>query len=75
VSASTLRKFLPQPALAGLANAETNPAKTTIGIQVGAISFLDEGAENLLDIFQQSGSVARRFARRTTVGGPRWRRT
>ena len=34
--------------------AQQPPQKKMIGIQVGAISFLDEGVEPVLDIFQQS---------------------
>ena len=32
--------------------AQTDPAKTTIGIQVGGVSFFDEGVEKVLDTFR-----------------------
>jgi hypothetical protein len=35
---------------------QPNPAKIN-GIQVGAVSFVDEGVENVLDIFQRRGEI------------------
>ncbi|MBI2946869.1 MAG: hypothetical protein HYY23_04430 [Verrucomicrobia bacterium] len=37
--------------------AEGPAARKTIGIQVGSISFVDEGAERVLDILQERGAV------------------
>jgi hypothetical protein len=44
---------LPSP----LAAAEPAPTRQTIGIQVGAVSFVDEGTEPVLDILQERGAV------------------
>ena len=37
--------------------ADKTPSKRTIGIQVGAVSFVDEGVEKVLDIFQEKCSI------------------
>ena len=42
------------PTTAVIAQPEV-PKKKMIGIQVGAVSFVDEGTEKLLDDFQQEG--------------------
>src|SRR5437763_7860527 len=43
-------------------------AAKMIGIQVGAVSFLDEGVEKVLDLFQQSASVNTLFVATFTYG-------
>jgi hypothetical protein len=48
--------------------ARQSPSKTMIGIQVGAVSFLDEGVEQVLDIFQQRGSINTLFLAVFTYG-------
>jgi hypothetical protein len=45
-------------ALTSLAQAaEPAKARKTIGIQVGAVSFVDEGTEKVLDVLQQQGAI------------------
>ena len=39
-----------------------------IGIQVGAVSFVDEGVDKVLDIFQQSASINTLFVATFTYG-------
>src|SRR5262252_877994 len=39
-----------------------------IGIQVGAVSFVDEGVEKVLDVFQQKASVNTLFVATFTYG-------
>jgi hypothetical protein len=46
----------------------TNPAKKTIGIQAGAVSFADEGVERVLDTLQQRASVNALFIATFTYG-------
>ena len=50
--------------------AATGPAKTgtMVGIQVGAVSFLDEGTEQVLDILQERGGVNTLFLAAFTYG-------
>jgi hypothetical protein len=46
--------------LAGLAPvraAEPSAKRQTIGIQVGAVSFVDEGTDRVLDLLQERGAV------------------
>src|ERR1044071_3521208 len=43
-------------------------AKKSIGIQVGAVSFVDEGTEALLDILQERGAVNAVFLTTFTYG-------
>jgi hypothetical protein len=50
------RNFIQGATMAGAA-AQIPAQKKMIGIQVGAISFLDEGVEQVLDIFQQRANV------------------
>jgi hypothetical protein len=50
-----------------LANAAA-PEKTTIGIQIGAVSFVDEGTERVLDILQERGAVNTLFLAVFTYG-------
>jgi len=52
------RNFMQDAVAAALAstavNSQAAPALKMIGIQVGAVSFVDEGVNTALDIFQQS---------------------
>src|SRR5207247_3569029 len=43
-------------------------ASKTIGIQVGAVSFVDEGVENVLDRFQQDAAITTLFVATFTYG-------
>src|SRR6202044_4141165 len=62
------RGFL-QAAAAGALTAAASPAAgKIIGIQVGAGSFVDEGVEKVLDIFQQDGAVNTLFLATFTYG-------
>src|SRR5262245_14282146 len=45
------------PALSGLPAAEPSARRKTVGIQVGAVSFVDEGTEKVLDLLQERGAV------------------
>lgn len=65
----TRRSFL-QAAAAPLAAARTGakPAEKTIGIQVGAVSFVDEGVEAALDELQHRGAVNTLFLATFTYG-------
>ncbi len=65
------RTFLQNTAAAALAaqSAHTAPAVSKmIGIQVGAVSFVDEGVEKVLDEFQQDASVNTLFIATFTYG-------
>lgn len=44
------------------------PSSRTIGIQVGAVSFVDEGVEPVLDIFQERGAINTIFLTTFTYG-------
>jgi len=44
------------------------PATRMVGIQVGAVSFVDEGTEKVLDIFQHDGQVNALFLATFTYG-------
>jgi hypothetical protein len=61
------RNFIQGAAMAGAA-AQIPAQKKMIGIQVAAISFLDEGVEKVLDIFQQRASVNTLFLAVFTYG-------
>lgn len=68
------RNFLMAGA-AGIAATESGaaaPAQSsggkTIGIQVGAVSFVDEGTDKVLDIFQRRGAVNTLFLATFTYG-------
>ena len=61
------RTFL-QASIAGAAAASAQPEKRMIGIQVGAVSFVDEGVEKVLDVFQQSASINTLFVATFTYG-------
>lgn len=55
-------------ALASAAQAAPPAANKMIGIQVGAVSFIDEGVPKALDIFQQSASINTLFVATFTYG-------
>jgi hypothetical protein len=61
------RSFIKGATVASVA-AQVPAQKKMIGIQVGAISFLDEGVEQVLDIFQQRASVNTLFLAVFTYG-------
>jgi hypothetical protein len=48
--------------------ASRTPDKRTIGIQIGAVSFVDEGVEPVLDILQSKGHVNTLFVAAFTYG-------
>src|SRR5580700_9660363 len=65
------RSFLQSTALSALAAQSTPaaaPASKMIGIQVGAVSFVDEGVEKVLDEFQQDASINTLFIATFTYG-------
>ncbi len=56
-------------AAAGLAtNAQAAPPSKMIGIQVGAVSFVDEGTDKVLDIFQERATINTLFLATFTYG-------
>src|ERR1700680_1049478 len=61
------RNFI-KTAAGSTALAAAPPPRKMIGIQVGAISFLDEGVEKVLDIFQERASVNTLFLAVFTYG-------
>ncbi len=61
------RRLFLQSSLAGALAAAARDGKM-IGIQVGAVSFIDEGVEKVLDIFQRSASVNTLFVATFTYG-------
>jgi Glycosyl hydrolase-like 10 len=54
--------------LPSIARAEDKTAGKMIGIQVGAVSFVDEGTEQVLDILQERGAVNTLFLATFTYG-------
>src|SRR5205085_6335844 len=62
-----LRRSFLQSALAG-ALAQAARERKMIGIQVGAVSFVDEGVEKVLDLFQQRASINTLFVATFTYG-------
>ena len=70
------RNFVQNAVAGALASAATRarrrrprrPHQKMIGIQVGAVSFVDEGVDKVLDIFQQSASVNTLFVATFTYG-------
>src|SRR5258708_409815 len=69
----TRRGFLNSvaPAVAAANSGLAQPAlakQQTIGIQIGSISFLDEGTEKVLDILQEQGRVNTLFLATFTYG-------
>lgn len=63
VAAAISPSILPETA-----QAAPQPAEKMIGIQAGAVSFLDEGTEQVLDILQQRGAVNTLFLATFTYG-------
>jgi hypothetical protein len=62
------RNFL-QTAAAGAMSAAAAPAdRKMVGIQIGAVSFVDEGVEKVLDVVQQEGAVNTLFLATFTYG-------
>jgi hypothetical protein len=71
VTESTRREFLygSAGALAGALGASGAPkSRKLIGIQIGAVSFVDEGVEPVLDILQNRGGVNALFIAAFTYG-------
>ncbi|HYK87777.1 MAG TPA: hypothetical protein VE398_03350 [Acidobacteriota bacterium] len=64
----TRREFLASTALAAGVAVTQQPAPKTIGIQVGAVSFVDEGVDRTLDILQERGAVNAIFLTTFTYG-------
>src|SRR6516225_3251221 len=66
------REFLKIAAGAGaslaIPNAGASVSAKMIGIQVGAVSFVDEGTEKVLDILQERGAVNTLFLATFTYG-------
>src|SRR5215469_5647276 len=66
------RNFLQSATAAAVAASQTASAapmaSKMIGIQVGAVSFVDEGVEKVLDIFQQEASINTLFVATFTYG-------
>ena len=66
------RSFLQNTAAGALAaaipSAPAAPASRMIGIQVGAVSFVDEGVEKVLDTFQESARINTLFVATFTYG-------
>ncbi len=63
------RAFLQSTAAGALAASAAPPAdRKMIGIQVGAVSFVDEGVEKVLDVVQQDGAVNTLFIATFTYG-------
>ncbi|HEX4164162.1 MAG TPA: hypothetical protein VHZ55_01695 [Bryobacteraceae bacterium] len=74
MSETTRRDFLVQSAGALASTTAPEPqtrwskAKKTIGIQIGAVSFADEGVEPVLDVLQEKASVNTLFIAAFTYG-------
>ena len=67
------RSFLQNAVAGALASAATSsqaapPAKKMIGMQVGAVSFVDEGISKVLDILQETAAVNTLFLATFTYG-------
>src|SRR5579864_1248902 len=61
------RQFLKSAALAP-ALLQAAPTTKMVGIQIGAVSFLDEGTEKVLDILEERGAVNTLFVAVFTYG-------
>src|SRR5438045_9598315 len=53
---------------AAAAESPSSPESKMIGIQIGAVSFVDEGVEQVLDILQSRGAVNTIFLTTFTYG-------
>src|SRR5450631_3017795 len=62
------RAFIKTAAGAAYLQAAPKTPRKMIGIQVGAISFLDEGVDKVLDIFQERASINTLFLAVFTYG-------
>jgi hypothetical protein len=62
------RNFLQTAALAATQIHAAAPASKMIGIQVGAVSFVDEGVDKVLDAFQESARINTLFIATFTYG-------
>src|SRR5690349_14133860 len=56
------------PSNGGALSQQTAVSSKTIGIQIGAVSFVDEGTEKVLDILQERASVNTLFLAVFTYG-------
>jgi hypothetical protein len=74
LSETTRRDFLLQsssalvPATVAAAQAHSSTTKKTIGIQIGAVSFADEGVDRVLDTLQSKASINTLFIAAFTYG-------
>jgi hypothetical protein len=71
MSHTTRRDFLAASAsllAASQAAAQSQKKDRMIGIQIGAVSFVDEGVEPVLDVLQSNGSVNTLFIAAFTYG-------
>jgi hypothetical protein len=59
---------LDQPAQAAKLSAPNRPEQAMIGIQAGAVSFVDEGTEKVLDNFQETAAINTIFLATFTYG-------
>jgi hypothetical protein len=55
-------------AIPSFGQAAVSPSEKMVGIQIGAISFVDEGTEKALDILQERGGVNTLFLAVFTYG-------
>ena len=62
------REFLKTAALAPAMLQAAVPSKKMVGIQIGSVSFVDEGTEKVLDILQERGAVNTLFLAVFTYG-------
>ncbi len=62
------RNFLQTAAASAIAATAAPADRKMVGIQVGAVSFVDEGVEKVLDIFQHDGAVNTLFIATFTYG-------
>ena len=68
LSASAVASFAPADILGAEPEGRSSPSSKTIGLQVGSISFVDEGVEQVLDIFQNRAAVNTIFLTTFTYG-------
>src|SRR5262245_29842235 len=70
----TSAKAVGAAALASLAppilaySGEAAPSSKVVGIQIGAVSFVDEGTDQVLDLLQEKGAVNTLFLTTFTYG-------
>jgi hypothetical protein len=68
-TAAALVSAAPASLTQGQELSPAKPAARSIGIQVGAIFFVDEGVEPVLDLFQNKGAIDTIYL---TTMPPRW---